>query len=345
MGPLYGFVLTVLMVPPLRGLRRLLDIPGGRKQHGVPVPLVGGLAIFLGAAWGFEASQQMDSNWSMFLLACALLVMVGALDDVFDLRPSLKFLTQVTAALVMTVGAGHTIHVLGEPFFTGPVGTGVLAIPFTLLVALTVINAYNMIDGIDGLGAGVSLVALGGMAVLAGVFGLYPEQEFLHVLIACIAGFLLYNLPLGVNAKLRTFMGDSGSMFLGLAVVWFGIVLTQGEHGVASAVSLLWFAALPVYDLIATCVDRVLQGRRVWLAGTDHVHYLLIREGLSARKTLAAILLTQVVFTGIGLTGPLLGVSDGVLFTGWCLVGAGHFFFARRRRLIAIIWAKLLKMF
>ncbi len=348
LAPLYAFVLTILFSFPMRALAEkwgMVAVPGGRRDHGAPIPMIGGVAMFIGTAWGFEATQSVNADWSMFLVACALMSVVGLLDDVFDLRASIRTVGHLVAALMMTVGAGHVIRLLGEPFFMGPVGTGFLAIPFTVLVTMTVINAYNMMDGIDGLAAGTSLVALAPMAVLATTFGLYPEFIYLDVLMASVLGFLVFNLPLGVNVRLRTFMGDAGSMFLGLAITWFGVVLTQGEAAVASAVSVLWFAALPIHDLIATVIHRLSEGRRPWAPGRDHVHHLMMATGLSSRKTLAAMLLTQSMYAGIGLSGPLLGVSDGVLFTGWCLAGLGHFFLARRRTVVATAWHRLLGLF
>jgi UDP-GlcNAc:undecaprenyl-phosphate GlcNAc-1-phosphate transferase len=345
LAPFYAFVLTVLFSFPLRSLAEkwgMVAVPGGRRDHGEPVPMTGGIAMFIGTAWGFEATHGVNADWSMFLLACALMAVVGLLDDVFDLRASIRTVGHLVGALMMTVGAGHVIRLLGEPFFMGPVGTGFLAIPFTVLVTMTVINAYNMMDGIDGLAAGTSLITLGAMAVLATTFGLYPESIYLYVLIASVLGFMVFNLPLGVNARLRTFMGDAGSMFLGLAITWFGVVLTQGEAAVASAVSVLWFAALPIHDLIATVVHRLMEGRLPWLAGSDHVHHHLMARGISSRWTLALLLATSVAYAVIGLSGPLLGVKDGVLFIAWILAGVGHFLVFRRRGLIRAALRRLI---
>jgi len=163
-----AFAVTVVLTLTLRPLAVRLcitDKPGGRKQHIGEIPLVGGVAMFIGILVATMTAVQTTGRWTL-LLPAALLVTVGVLDDRYSVGASVRLAAQTCAALIMMIGGGLYLRDIGDPFGTGLLGLGFLAIPASVLVALSVINAFNFIDGIDGLAASMALIALtaGGLA-------------------------------------------------------------------------------------------------------------------------------------------------------------------------------------
>jgi UDP-GlcNAc:undecaprenyl-phosphate GlcNAc-1-phosphate transferase len=266
-----------------------------------------------------------------------VLVAMGLLDDRYQLRASIRLVGQFLVSLMMIFGAGLVIRSIGAPFFFGNIGTGALAIPFTVLVSVTVINAINMTDGMDGLAGGISVIALAPFLVLLLFAGRTLEAGLLAALLGAVIAFLLFNFPFGWNRSMRTFLGDAGSTFLGMVVVWVGISVTQGPDRLLSPVAALWFVASPVHDLLASTIRRARKRKPFWSPDLGHAHHILLKAGFTPRQTLLTILAVAALFCVIGLSGPLLGVSDGVLFTLWALAGIGHILVVQRAYLFSKI--------
>ena len=242
-----GALLLMRALAPRLGL---IDIPDARKAHGEPVPVVGGIAIFLALCVSVLFMSEVPVGFDWLLLAGAVLIAMGLLDDRYQLRASIRMLGQGVVALIMVFGAGLVITTIGDPFFVGEISVGAFAVLFTV----TVINAINMTDGMDGLAGSFSLASLLPMVLLLLVAGRWAEAGFLGALMGTLLAFLAFNFPVTWNRRVRTFMGDAGSTFLGLAIVWVGISINQGEERLISPVAGLWFIALPVHDLIASAI-------------------------------------------------------------------------------------------
>ena len=324
----FAFVVTVLFMLILRPVAkelRLVDVPGGRKRHGVEVPLTGGLAMSIGVGLASSFASQ-PSFFVPTLLAIYLLVFVGTIDDRYDLPPSVRLVAQAVAAMLVVFGAGIQVTSLEQAFFV-TTQLGPFAALFTLLFIVTLINAFNVIDGIDGLAGGLSLISLISLAIIgtqSDVFGLAV------VCASTVAGFLLFNFPLGFNRKLRSFMGDAGSTFLGLAIAAIGISITQNPVANVSPVVGLWIVAVPVYDLFSAAIRRILAGKSPFTSDHEHLHHALMERGLSVRTTLAFMLLCAFVAAGLGLAGHYANAHDGFLLTGW-LGGLALYYQAMRR--------------
>lgn len=323
-----AFVLTVLFIAVLRRLAPaagLIDRPGGRKRHEGEIAVIGGLAMFLGCA-GSLALTQVDASTGGLFASVAMLVIVGVLDDRFQLSPWLRLLAQAGAGMVM-LRSGIAIQTLEVPGFPAGLDLGWLSAPFTLLLTLTLINAYNMVDGVDGLAAGFGLIALLSLALLAATVAAPTQLPTLLVPIcAGLAGFLLFNAPLPFNRSLRCFMGDAGSTLLGLLVCWFGIGLSQHQAGAVHAVTVLWVTALPLMELGSSVIRRVLAGRSPLQADAGHFHHKLRRAGFTAPATCAVLVSIAALFAAIGLvleyslTTPAFSATllAGMSFTtGW----------------------------
>jgi UDP-GlcNAc:undecaprenyl-phosphate GlcNAc-1-phosphate transferase len=319
-----AFAVTVVLTLTLRPLAlrlHLTDKPGGRKHHSGEIPLVGGIAMFIGIIVAATATVQTTDRWAL-LVPAALLVIAGAIDDRYNVGASARLVAQICAALIMMIGGGLYLRDIGDPFGTGRLGLAFLAIPVSVLVTLTVINAFNFVDGIDGLAASMALIALAAGALAAGL----KAPALTVAAIGAILGFLLFNFPAVRNRRLRTFMGDAGSTLLGFLVVWFTLSICQGQDRSLSPVAALWFALMPLSDFFSCFIRRVAKGKMPLRAGREHFHYMLMRAGLSARQVLAVLVAFAVCYAAVGLIGGRHKVPDWALFAPWItLLGLQHF--------------------
>ena len=324
-----GSFIALCALRPAATRVRLLDVAGTLKHHEGAVPLVGGLAILAGYWLALSASPELFAANTVFLTASVLVVATGTLDDRFVISPHLRLAIQLVVASIAVFGAGLVVDTIGAPFFTGVIEMGWLAIPCAILAFVGGINAWNMIDGIDGLAAVLASI---GLSCMLAISGSAPPalQASLLAMLCGIGAFFLFNLPVRGLRRRRTFLGDAGSMFLGLAIVWHALALSQGETAVMSPITALWFVALPVYDVITTTIRRVLKGRSPLCGDRMHLHHLLQDRGLSILQTLL-VLSTLATFGGaIGLASHFAGISDGTMFTLFVLLGAIYFFSVRR---------------
>jgi UDP-GlcNAc:undecaprenyl-phosphate/decaprenyl-phosphate GlcNAc-1-phosphate transferase len=326
------FVLTVVFMFVLRPIASavgLVDVPGGRKRHGTAVPLIGGVCMSIGLGFGTTLVDH-PVFWNPAILGIYLLVIVGTVDDRFDLPPNVRLIAQSCAAMLVVFASGITITSLGAPFFFD-LPLGIFSVPFTLLFIVTLINAFNLTDGIDGLAGGLALLSLIAMAIVGvntDVFGLTV------LLIAVLLAFLLFNFPLRFVQPVRTFMGDAGSTFLGLAIASIGVWLSQGGEPRISPVVGLWLVAVPVFDLFSTIIRRLAEGKSPLAPDHGHLHHVLMDGGLSRRATLAWMLTTAAVCVGIGVLGDRFDVPDGVMLIGWFVVGTAYYQMLRNPKVV-----------
>ncbi|HSK46808.1 MAG TPA: MraY family glycosyltransferase [Coriobacteriia bacterium] len=294
-------VVTLLVTPLVRVIcvhYGLVDKPSRRKVHSTPIPRLGGVAIFAGlvaaVAFGVVAKSRLGwpltlfgtaerTNMPMVFAGVALIFAVGLVDDIWDIPAGWKLAGQVLAALVVAQ-AGLLIEFVGNPFVGGIQLLGLLAVPVTVLYLVGFANVVNLIDGLDGLAAGVTAIAATSLFVLAAQ-GNRPEAAALAAaLIGACLGFLRYNFhPASI------FMGDSGSMLLGftLAVIsLLGIMKTTAA--IALAVPLL-IIGVPIFDTLLAILRRVRRGQPIHTADREHIHHRLLGRGFDQRQTVLII--------------------------------------------------------
>jgi len=330
----------------LRGLeplaRRvgLMDAPGARKAHDGSVPLIGGLAMFFGFAM---AALTLDAGLTAlrpFFAASALLVLVGVLDDLRELSSRARFAAQILAAALMAGWGGVVLRDLGA---LGPGGAvfelGAWAVPFSVFCTVGVINALNMSDGVDGLAGGLAITAVAGLAWVAHRAGLAAERDVLLLLAAVVLVFLWANARLPWRPRARVFMGDAGSMFLGFAITWFFIRLSQGPDRAMAPVSALWLLLVPLFDTVWLLIKRPLSGRWPTAASQDHLHHVLQMAGLAPGAAVAVLWAGSACAAAGGLWALSAGVAERHmfwlflgLFALYCMLMASAW---RRRRLLA----------
>jgi UDP-GlcNAc:undecaprenyl-phosphate GlcNAc-1-phosphate transferase len=268
--------------------------------------------------------------WDPALLGIYLLVVVGTIDDRFDLPPNVRLFAQTCAALLVVFASHVVVESLGAPFFFD-LRLGISSVPFTLLFIVTLTNAFNVIDGIDGLAGGLAFMSLFALTII----GINTDVSALVAIgVGVVAGFLLFNLPMGFNAPVRTFMGDAGSTSLGLMIASVGIFLSQGPAPRISPVTGLWLVSVPVFDLFSTVIRRLIQGRSPFSPDHQHLHHVLVDNGLSRRETLWAILSLAAICAAVGIIGDATSIPDGVLLVAWLVSGVFYYQLLRRPNLL-----------
>lgn len=304
----------------------LVDRPGGRKTHRGEVPLVGGIGILFGLVASIAASPGLWRKESAYLLAaCAFLTVVGTLDDRFELRPRTRLLTQSLAVLIGAAAFSLDHLTLGNIFAVGSVElSGLAAAGMIVLLTAGIVNAMNMVDGADGIAGVFALIALGSLALLELGAGRVDLAPVALAGCAAVAGFLVFNLPVQWNRRVRVFMGDAGSTLLGFLMAWVALGITQ-ESGAARPVTTLWLAALPIYDLLWAIGRRVLRGRSPFEADRGHLHHLLLDDGLGVRATFGILAALAVVLAACGVALEALGVPEWASFALFIVCGMGTF--------------------
>ena len=317
-----AFAVTVAFMVALRPLAKsigLVDTPGGRKAHIGDVPIIGGLAMFIGILSGVIVLGIASSTTVGLVFSFFLLVLIGAFDDKYSVPPIVRLLVQIAAILIMSYGTGMFLTSLGDPFGLGVIQLGSFTLAATLVVALTVVNAYNLVDGVDGLAGILSLIALLAVSIVGGMSAISTLISM--IVTGSILGFLIFNFPVVANRRIRSFMGDAGSTLLGFTIFWVTLGVSQGSEAIISPVVGLWFASIPVYDSLTCFVRRVASGKSPFRPGRDHFHHTLKRGGFGVRQTLAILAGLQGVYAGTAVAAHFYGVPDVVLFLAWSVLG------------------------
>jgi UDP-GlcNAc:undecaprenyl-phosphate GlcNAc-1-phosphate transferase len=302
----------------------LVDKPSERKHHAGHIPLIGGISIFLAVLAASLLWLPNTLELRMYLIASAMMVFIGALDDKFDLRVRVRIVGQIIIASLMIYGVGGYISNLGNLFSFGDVTLGPLGIIFTYVGIIVVINAYNMIDGIDGLIGSLSINTFTSIAILFIMSGQTDYLSYPLILATATVPYLMYNLGFfekffKKEAK-KIFMGDAGSMFVGLSVIWLLTMGTQGEQTSFRPVTALWICAIPLMDMLAIVVRRYKNGKSPFKPDRDHLHHILQRAGLSSRQTLVAISTAAVVMSVIGLAGEYFQITESVMLLSFLVI-------------------------
>jgi UDP-GlcNAc:undecaprenyl-phosphate GlcNAc-1-phosphate transferase len=311
-----AIVLLVIMTPFAHQLG-LVDEPNGRKTHSGMVPLTGGVAIYGAVIIASLITDVWFKNGSLFFTAATLIVLLGMLDDKFELSAKGRLLCQFGVAAIMAMAAQNYITSLGNITGFGDLYLGLGGYFFTLICVVGVINAFNMIDGIDGLAGGMSLIVL-----LAVVFLLLLSDNSQAIMapmmvIAAIVPFMAFNLSWRGFKGNKIFLGDSGSMFVGLTIVWLLVDFTQGAQAALRPVAAIWIIGLPLMDMAAIMFRRAKKGQSMLKPDRHHLHNIFMRAGFSSRRSLAAILLMGCCFALIGIIGELYNIPEYMMFWGF----------------------------
>jgi len=306
---------------PLAKKIGLVDHPSDRKQHKGRIPLIGGIAIAVSFSLSMLLFPQSFGDLRLLFFCIGLITVVGVLDDHRELAPHMRVAAQFIAALVLVLAGDTTIVFIGDIFgISRPLGLSFLAIPFSIIAIIGIINAFNMIDGHDGLAGSVSVIGLLGLLLLSYFRATPSDQQYVLImlLLAALVGvFLLFNLGL-LGRNNQVFLGDAGSMLLGLVMVFLLIKFSQREVPIVSAAAAPWIVGIPFLDLFSIVTFRLLSRSSPFNGDRNHLHHSLRALGLGKFKTLFILLFAQIIFTMIGVFGTLLEWPDAILF--WSLI-------------------------
>lgn len=344
LSALLSFLVVLLLVPQARKLAvlfRFVDKPGGRKQHHKPVPPIGGLVIFpvfiiISLIFGADIKYY----WPLYAGIIALLAM-GTIDDRVPVAAMTKFILQLCVASAVVVSEHARLFQLGDLFGFGDVGLRYMSIPFSVIAVVLMVNAMNLIDGLDGLAGGVGVVILFWLMVAAET-GTGDHVAVMAPLAAALGGFLWHNMQSPWRKKATVFLGDAGSMALGLSLAWFSIDLAQQRDQAVVPIAVAWILALPIMDTCAQFYRRIREGRHPFSPDRGHFHHHFITAGIPVRKAVFVIVAIAFVLGGIGFGGIKAGAPQVVLTAAWIILLATHIRLSERPRyyvrLIKRLW-------
>ena len=332
----------IWLLQPLARPLGLLDHPLGRKDHPSPTPVTGGLGIALALLLLFAlVPLPMTQAKAGYLAGAALLIAVGLLDDLVDLRWWWRVLAQVLAALLMVYLGGVRIEQLGPAFGLDDLSLGALSVPFTVFATVGLINATNMVDGADGIAGALIAAALLMLAAAAWYAG-NPGLALVTLgILGATLGFLLHNFPLPWRRRARVFLGNAGSAFMGYSIAWIAFRLTQNAGHPVNPVLALWLFLVPVVDCLVLIVHRARQGRSPFAAGRDHIHHLMRDAGFSPAQS--ALVLTGLTLVAGLLVGQAMrwNVPNPVLLGLFVLVCVAWYWLTARRERACAFFARL----
>ena len=315
----------------------LVDIPDrSRKFHKRPTPVTGGIGILISLL--ISGKLYIDLNdltgyvpeftFQLMVISIPLLLLF-LIDDFKELKPIFRFLIQSLLSVYMIISTGVYLESLGNLFGFGVINLGILGIPFTIFCVVGIMNAFNMMDGINGLCSGCAMIAL----ILMGFYSGLIYDSMLVLIIGSMIGFILFNLGL-FGKKRGVFLGDSGSNLVGFWVAWIAIYASQSNIYSIEPITMLWFVSIPLLDCIGLIFSRISKGKSLSTAGRDHIHHRLMKK-FSSRGTLYFIL-TVTFLTGI------LGTFIEIFFSSYVstilfLIYAFTYYF-----LTGFLWKKFL---
>ena len=281
-----------------------IDVPkDNRRMHKKPIPRLGGLAIFIGFMVSILLFVNITSDMKNILLGAVIIVVLGVVDDIMDLPAKLKFVVQIMAALIPTLG-GVRIQALSNPnVFSEDLYwvLGGLSIPVTVLWIVGLTNAVNFIDGLDGLANGVSAISATTVLVIA----LMGNQTQVALVMAAVVGACVGFMPYNQNPA-KMFMGDTGATFLGYMLATMSIQGLFKFYAVISFAVPFLILGLPIFDTAFAFIRRIAHGQSPMRADRSHIHHRLIDMGLNQKQAVASLYVISAI----------LGLSAVVLTTG-----------------------------
>lgn len=333
--PLLSFFGTLILTPIIRkfsGRFGAVDHPNHRKQHKEAVPSSGGMAIFFAFLLAVLFFNRRSPEILGFLIGATVITGLGLIDDVADIPPLPKLFGQVLAALLV-IYSGIRVEIISSPFGEGVINLRFLSIPLTFLWIVGVTNAINLLDGLDGLAAGVVGISSATLGFVALMVGKVDVAVLAFTLAAASFAFLPYNF----SERNKIFMGDSGSNFLGFSLAVISIL---GAIKVATAFSMLVpliILAVPLFDTMIVILKRISRGKSIIEADREHLHHRLIDiVGLEERQAVFFIYTMTLVLSGVAILSVGFTAQTSLTVFGIALVILSVFSLA----LISRHWAR-----
>jgi UDP-GlcNAc:undecaprenyl-phosphate/decaprenyl-phosphate GlcNAc-1-phosphate transferase len=309
----------------------LVDNPCERKNHQGVIPLSGGIAIFLAFSFSVLLLNESITDIRIFFSGAMILVVVGVLDDLHDIKPSYRIYMQILVGFILFQFNHIQILDFGELLVPGnTLELKSFSLPITIIAVVGVINAFNMLDGIDGLAGAVATIIFLTLAILALLAGDISSFQLLGILSMSTFVFILFNWRFYNNKKALVFMGDSGSLFIGFVIAYYLIKLSQGEHRVMLPTTALWIFAFPIIDTMTMMFRRLIKGRSPFLADREHFHHLLQQAGFGIHTTTLIIIMINVVCIAIGIAIGEFKLTESYMFYAFLMLFIIYYYIIMR---------------
>lgn len=314
---LIPLVIVALIMPVIKKIAfhvGALDLPDKRKVHSKPMPRLGGLGIFIGFLFGYMFFGEHTAMMNSILISSFIIIITGIIDDIKPLDAKYKIIGQFVASLIVVFYGGLLLKDVS--LFGIYIDFKMFSYIITIIFILGCINCMNLIDGLDGLAGGISAIfflTIGIIAVIKGQFILATTLTF--IMLGSTIGFLFHNF---YPAKI--FMGDTGSMFLGLIIAV--ITLLGFKTVMMSAIIVpLCILVIPILDTSLAIIRRKLKGESIATPDKSHIHHQLLRRNFSQRTTVLIIYLITALFSVATIIWSLYDKNIGYIIYGILLFG------------------------
>ena len=295
------FIASLAITPLVKKLAMKIgatDKPNQRKVHSKIMPRLGGLAIFISFLIGLAFLRPQDEQLGAIVIGAFIIIIIGVMDDMMELSAKVKFLGQIAAALIVVLN-GVQVDYINLPF-GGGLELGILSIPLTILWIVGVTNAINLIDGLDGLAAGVSTIALVTISAMAFVKGDIFVLSIAIILIGSTLGFLKYNFH-----PAKIFMGDTGALFLGFMIAVLSLLGFKNVTMLSLIVPVI-ILGVPISDTFFAIIRRIVNKKPLSAPDKSHLHHCMLRLGYSHRQT---VLIIYAMAASFGLAAFIFSMS------------------------------------
>ena len=320
---LLSAIFVLALIGPARRVD-LVDHPVGRKNHSVPTPLVGGIAIFLSLILTHWLVGELPSQSSSLMIALLVTVGIGVADDAHEIGHRSKFFAQLIAALLIVSGTEVHVAHLGDIFALGDVVLDKWSYLVTVIAIIGLMNAINMIDGLDGLAGTQVLIPLLMFFGVAYAAGDATSALDLMILAGAIFGFLLFNLRSPWRKRALVFMGDTGGLLLGLLLAWYSIRLAGKDVSPLRPITAVWILAVPLLDMGSVMFLRMIQHKSPFTADRQHLHYILRDSGFSVSLVVGVMALLSIALSLFALFADAQGVPEAAMFAGFVVLLLGY---------------------
>ncbi|SEP74754.1 UDP-GlcNAc:undecaprenyl-phosphate GlcNAc-1-phosphate transferase [Virgibacillus subterraneus] len=306
-----ALIATFLLTYPVKKLAikiGVVDLPNHRKIHTKVTPRLGGLAIFLGVFLGALYLQPQHEHLPEIILGAVVILITGALDDRYNIRPVIKLGGQLIAASFL-LSSGLIIDKITLPII-GMIDLGFVSVLVTVLWVVGITNAINLIDGLDGLATGVTTIALTSMFIMALIDVQIMAAYLCIVLIGANLGFLYHNF---YPAKI--YMGDTGSNFLGYAIAVVSMLGLFKNIALFSFIIPIIVLAVPIFDTLFAIVRRAYNKENIMMPDNKHIHYQLLASGFTHRKTVLIIYAFSTLFGAMAILFSNATLTTSLIIT------------------------------
>lgn len=322
MGPMFSvifafitaFIVTYFAIPSIINIaekKNLFDVPNKRSSHTLNTPSLGGLGIFAGAIFSIIFWTPFQTFGSLQFILCGFIILflVGAKDDVLPMDPYKKMVAQVLAAAIIVFKTEVRITSLYGLFGVQANMPEWLVIPISIFTILVIINAFNLIDGIDGLAGSLGAIICGTLGCWFLIAGQWDLATVAFAIVGAIVAFLRYNF-----SPARIFMGDTGSLIIGLASAVLALSFIELNHKLEPGIShklkdvpvvAIGIMIIPLFDTLRVFITRIIRKKSPFEADRRHIHHLLIDYGFTHMRATGILVSVNVFFITL-----VLGLHD-----------------------------------